>query len=173
MSQLPQQPWNEGDKFTNDATGVEYTFDGVKWLASGGEELDLSGYVSKTGGDDMEGPLYVKNQPDTGSRDTSRINSLGVYSNSSSSYLGLGTSGTKVYVGHNDTSFATPIKVSDIEQKDDWGINVTGALYVDNGDDPALYVMKDGRSQIELSANGSVTLWNGYTDFQDTDLVTK
>jgi len=42
MSSLPNKPWNEGDKFTNDATGVEYTFDGVKWLASGGEELDLS-----------------------------------------------------------------------------------------------------------------------------------
>ena len=55
MSQLPQQPWNECDKFTNDATGVEYTFDGVKWLASGGEELDLSYFEDRL--DDIEGAL--------------------------------------------------------------------------------------------------------------------
>jgi len=59
MSQLPQQPWNEGDKFTNDATGVEYTFDGVKWLASGGEELDLSGFLPLSGGE-MEPSAEIK-----------------------------------------------------------------------------------------------------------------
>jgi len=59
MSQLPQQPWNEGDKFTNDATGVEYTFDGVKWLASGGEELDLSGFLPLSGGE-MEPSAQIK-----------------------------------------------------------------------------------------------------------------
>jgi len=59
MSQLPQQPWNEGDTFTNDATGVEYTFDGVKWLASGGEELDLSGFLPLSGGE-MEPSAQIK-----------------------------------------------------------------------------------------------------------------
>ena len=38
MIQLPTKPWTEGDTFTNDTTGVEYTFDGVKWLASGAED---------------------------------------------------------------------------------------------------------------------------------------
>jgi len=46
MANLPDKPWSEGDTFTNDNTGVEYTFDGVKWLASGGEELDLSAFVT-------------------------------------------------------------------------------------------------------------------------------
>ena len=32
----------KGDTFTNPETAVEYTFDGVKWLASGGEELDIT-----------------------------------------------------------------------------------------------------------------------------------
>ena len=59
MSQLPNKPWNEGDTFTNDATGVEYTFDGVKWLASGGEELDLSGYLPLSGGE-MEPSAQIK-----------------------------------------------------------------------------------------------------------------
>ena len=47
MIQLPPKPWKEGETFTNDTTGVEYTFDGVKWLASGGDELDLSGFATK------------------------------------------------------------------------------------------------------------------------------
>lgn len=38
--QLPSKPWNEGDTFINDSTGVEYTYDGVKWIASGGGEAD-------------------------------------------------------------------------------------------------------------------------------------
>jgi hypothetical protein len=37
---LPNKPWKDGDKFTNEETGVEYTFDGEKWLASGGGEAD-------------------------------------------------------------------------------------------------------------------------------------
>ena len=125
MSQLPQQPWNEGDKFTNDATGVEYTFDGVKWLASGGEELDLSSYVSKAG-DVMTGPLETPS-----------------------------------------------IKTGVIEPEKWWGIDLIGALNVDNDDKPAVSIMKNGYSQMELSAVGSVSLWNGYTDFQPNDLVTK
>ena len=37
---LPEKPWAEGATFTNEETGVEYTFDGQKWLASGGAEAD-------------------------------------------------------------------------------------------------------------------------------------
>ena len=37
---LPNKPWNEGETFTNDETGVKYTFDGEKWLAGGGAEAD-------------------------------------------------------------------------------------------------------------------------------------
>jgi len=149
----------------------EFFYNAISDIETG--DINLDGYVSKTGGDDMEGPLNVKNQPDTGSRDTNRVHTLGVYSNSGSSYLGLGTTSTKVYVGQDDTSFTTPIKVSAIEQRDGWGIEVTGGLYVDNGDDSALYLMKDGRSYMELSASGSVSLYNGYTEFKDNELVPK
>jgi hypothetical protein len=37
---LPNKPWSDGDTFTNDETGVKYTFDGEKWLAGGGAEAD-------------------------------------------------------------------------------------------------------------------------------------
>ena len=37
---LPEKPWGEGATFTNDETGVKYTFDGEKWLAGGGAEAD-------------------------------------------------------------------------------------------------------------------------------------
>jgi hypothetical protein len=40
MIALPQQPWQDGDTFTNEETGVKYTFDGEKWLAGGGAEAD-------------------------------------------------------------------------------------------------------------------------------------
>ena len=33
---FPPKPWQEGDTFTNDTTGVGYTYSGGKWLASGG-----------------------------------------------------------------------------------------------------------------------------------------
>ena len=37
---LPEKPWTKGDTFTNTETSVEYIFDGVKWLASGGGDLE-------------------------------------------------------------------------------------------------------------------------------------
>jgi hypothetical protein len=40
MIALPEKPWAEGATFTNDETGVKYTFDGEKWLAGGGAEAD-------------------------------------------------------------------------------------------------------------------------------------
>ena len=66
--QLPAQPWAEGDTFTNDATGVEYTFDGVKWLASGGDaalEQQPPVHVGDTPPDDpSEGDLWMLDSPD-------------------------------------------------------------------------------------------------------------
>ena len=89
----------------------------------------LANKVSKTGGDDMEGPLNMQAQPGTSSRDTNRVNTLGVFSNTQSSYLSLGTSATKIYVGHNDTSFVNPIKVPEISEKNVGdGIKISGAL---------------------------------------------
>ena len=35
---FPAKPWTEGDTFTNDATGVSYTYSGGKLLASGGPD---------------------------------------------------------------------------------------------------------------------------------------
>jgi hypothetical protein len=40
MIALPEKPWAEGATFTNEQTGVKYTFDGEKWLAGGGAEAD-------------------------------------------------------------------------------------------------------------------------------------
>ena len=68
--QLPSKPWNEGDTFTNDATGVEYTFDGVKWLASGGEEADLSGFATKS---DVDGCLKLTGGQMTGDLSTQNL----------------------------------------------------------------------------------------------------
>jgi hypothetical protein len=54
MINLPEKPWDAGLTFTNEETGVEYTFDGEKWLASGGEEADLSGFATKAFADEVD-----------------------------------------------------------------------------------------------------------------------
>jgi hypothetical protein len=41
MISLPEQPWEKDDTFTVEETGLVYTYDGEKWLAASGEELDL------------------------------------------------------------------------------------------------------------------------------------
>lgn len=55
---LPEKPWTKGDTFTNTETSVEYIFDGVKWLASGGGDLDVTDfddrYVKQSGSWDMK-----------------------------------------------------------------------------------------------------------------------
>lgn len=124
---IPKPPYVEGQEFTNDVTGVTYKFDGVKWIASsGGEEIDLSGYVRKVGGDAMQGPLVMQVQPNTGSRETNRVQTLGVFTNSDSSALRLGTNRDRVYVGDSDTAFNGPIKVDELQDKNGNGVKYQG-----------------------------------------------
>ena len=55
--QLPPKPWKDGDTFVNSQEGgtdVEYTYDGVKWFASGGEESDLSAFATKVSVDEVD-----------------------------------------------------------------------------------------------------------------------
>ena len=47
MITLPEQPWEKGDDFTVEETGVRYVYDGEKWLSESGEEADLSGFATK------------------------------------------------------------------------------------------------------------------------------
>ena len=66
----------------------------------------------------MEGPLVMLTQKGEDSRSTNKVQTLGVYSNSDSSALRLGTTRDRVYIGHNETSFNGPIKVGEIQEKD-------------------------------------------------------
>lgn len=118
MSSIPEKPHSKGQTFTNPETGVEYIYDGVKWLASGGDELDLdlSNYVKKTGGDDMQGPLHIQTSGGT-ARESNRVTTLGVYSNSEGSALRLGTTRDRVYIGNNDTSINGPLKIEELHEK--------------------------------------------------------
>ena len=137
---IPAKPHTEGQKFTNLETNITYTYDGVKWIASGGEELDLdlSNYVKKTGGDKMQGPLVMQSQGADG-RATNRVQTLGVFSNSEGSALRLGTTRDRVYIGHNDTSINGPLKLQSIESKDSNPIYIiddvhfSGRTDMDNG----------------------------------------
>ena len=121
------------------ANGVTYQYDQAndRWLVKSTETLDEvmdERYVNRVGGDSMQGPLEMKKQPDTDSRDTNKIETLGVYSGSDSSALRLGTGekSDRIYVGQNDTSFNGPIKVSDIQERQDGqGIGVEDSLIFD------------------------------------------
>jgi hypothetical protein len=55
--QLPPKPWNEGDTFVNSqegGTNVTYIYDGVKWIASGGKESDLSAFATNVYVDEVD-----------------------------------------------------------------------------------------------------------------------
>lgn len=110
----------------NDIADLQGAFDTAVLAAQEGAEnleIDLQSYakkedsVSKTGGDSMQGPLAVQAQDGTNGRDTNKVQTLGVFSNSDGSALRLGTTRDRVYVGHNDTSFNGPIKVDEIQEK--------------------------------------------------------
>ena len=95
-----------------------------RWFLEQIDKLEDGRFVKKEGGDSMEGPLNITTQPGTGSRDTRRITTLGVFSNSDGSALRLGTTRDRVYVGHNDTSFNGPIKVGEIQEKNSGGTGI-------------------------------------------------
>jgi len=128
---FPPKPWEEGATFTNDTTGVGYTYTGGKWLASGGPKVEGE-FVSKKGGDEMEGPLKVTNQDGLDSRAGRRIEALGLFSGSESSALRLGTNGDRVYIGSNDTSFNGLVKLDELGQKGSDGIKINSETSVNN-----------------------------------------
>jgi hypothetical protein len=92
-------------------------------------------FVKKVGGDSMQGPLTMQAVDPTDGRATNKIHTLGIFSNSDSSALRLGTTKDRVYIGHNDVSIAGPLKVGEIQEKDDdAGITVSSQLIVDVAD---------------------------------------
>ena len=101
----------------------------VNWTNSKIEAIDmpdLEGYVRKEGGDSMQGPLSIRPQDGANGRETSKIQTLGVFSNSEGSALRLGTTRDRVYVGHNDVSINGPLKVDEIQEKNaGGGIEIT------------------------------------------------
>jgi hypothetical protein len=102
------------------SNGVTYKYDSSKnkWSAvevEGG--VDTGAFVKRVGGDSMEGPLTIQAQEPANARDTKKIITYGMFSNSDGSALRLGTTRDRVYVGHNDTSFNGPIKVDEIDEK--------------------------------------------------------
>lgn len=69
---LPDQPWNEGDSFVVDETGLEYTYNGEVWVSEG-KEIDLSGlaeedhnhseYLGKSGTQTLDDGRWLLRHP--------------------------------------------------------------------------------------------------------------
>ena len=167
---FPPLPWEEGATFTNDTTGVGYTYSGGKWLASGGPKVEGE-YVSKKGGDEMEGPLKVTNQPGLDSRAGRRIEALGLFSGTESSALRLGTNGDRVYVGSNDTSFNGLVKLDQLEQKGSDGITIKSKADFTLNSGYALTVTRGGDTAASIHSDGTFTTQR--TEFNGNHLVTK
>ena len=108
----------EGDTLSDgEAVGVK-AVEKAKYLLEGEiADVDDSNFVKKTGGDSMEGPLVIQPQVPSNSRDTKKIITFGVYSNSEGSGLRLGTTRDRMYVNHNDTAFNGLVKIDEIEEK--------------------------------------------------------
>ena len=62
MNYFPDKPWNVGDEFENETTGITYRYDGTKWIATGDSEPNLE-YVAKSG-DTMTGRLFLESDFD-------------------------------------------------------------------------------------------------------------
>ena len=122
----PQDELIAGDIWydtTNPDELDQYIYDGTKWLEFGGQ------FVRKKGGDSMEGPLVIRAQDPTQGRETNKVQTLGVYSNSEGSALRLGTTRDRVYVGHDDTSINGPVKIQEVQEKTSGqGIKVSNDL---------------------------------------------
>ena len=96
----------------------------IQWLKAPSHKYDATnkeyvdkGFVKKVGGDSMQGPLTIEAVNSDG-RASNKINTLGIYSNSSNSALRLGTTRDRLYVGHDDVSINGPLKVGEIQEKD-------------------------------------------------------
>ncbi len=121
-------------------------------------ELDFGAYVSKVGGDEMQGPLHITNNPNAGSsRDARRVETLGVYSGSDSSALRFGTTRDRVYIGHNDTSFNGPIKVDEVHEKNaDHGVLFKNTINMDQNKITNLADPENADDAVNLQAVESV-----------------
>ena len=109
--------------------GVTYSWDPIdeKWYSKSSPPVD--GFVKKEGGDSMEGPLVIQAKEPSDGRATNKVQTLGVFSNSDSSALRLGTTRDRVYVGHNDVAINGPVKVEEIQEKNNGnGIKVSNNL---------------------------------------------
>ncbi len=75
----------------------------------------------------------MRAQDNSNGRETNKVQTLGVFSNSDGSALRLGTTRDRVYVGHNDLSINGPVKLQEVQEKNDGqGIKVSNELSLDN-----------------------------------------
>ena len=135
-------------------------------------------FVSKTGGDEMEGPLHIKAHSDD-SRGTSRIKTLGVFSESGSA-LRLGTTSDRIYIEDENTKFNGGVLVNNIGPKTEDGRGVT--LNVEGSNDKHLVTKKyvddavqsgvDGIDFPETDLSGLVPIWTGLVSKTMTGALT-
>ena len=148
--------WLKAPEHKYDAANKEYVDDAI---SSGVGAIDTTLFVPAVGGATMQGPLAMQAIDPTNGRATNKINTLGIYSNSSSSALRLGTTRDRMYVGHNDVSINGPLKVGEIQEKND-GDGVTISSHFKVGQirmEPGGYIGSDSNPRLTFNnANDAV-----------------
>ena len=154
MNYFPDKPWNIGDEFENETTGVTYQFDGTKWVATGDSD-PLVEYLPLTGGTLEEpGDLQVKGD----------FKTLSVDSGQSSNLLLKHNGSTKVYVGGS----AFTVQEQGIFNK---GALLKDNVTIDRSSGYALDIKRGDDIRARIHSDGTFTTQR--TEFSSNHLVTK
>lgn len=165
---FPPKPWEEGATFTNDTTGVGYTYSGGKWLASGGPKVEGE-YLPLTGGK-VSGELKVA--ADGNAFSIARKNG----NNLLSSFTGSYSEDIQYWKQPDDygNSLLEIVNGFKLQKELDsylplTGGDLSGQLNIKANSGVCLSV---NNNKVKFWSSGAVEL-NGYTAFKDNELVTK
>lgn len=162
MTYFPDKPWNIGDEFENETTGVTYRYDGTKWVATGDSSPNVD-YLPLTGGN-MSGDIKMSYGNHIDSMDANGQNFR---------FLTFNAAAGLDYQGGTSNDNNVINRKAMVAYVDDYlpltGGNLTGKLNINVNSGEALTINND---KIKFWSSGAVAL-KGYTNFKDDELVTK
>ena len=176
MITLPEQPWQEGDDFTVEETGVRYVYDGEKWLSESGEAADLSGFATKVFVDQVEEASVFRDESikaDLEDKDRKQTAAILVVEGD------VQNEAKNRKIG--DDRLQEQIDAIDIPEPDlsgymplDGDSTKTGRLVVKTNDATPFEIQSgNGAAIFKMWASGAVAMEKAYSNFKDNELVTK
>jgi len=159
MNYFPDKPWNVGDEFENETTGVVYRYDGTKWVATGDSD-PLIEYLPITGGE-VTGPLLVN--------DLLEVKEDSVEYQKNRTSITQMSSKEIINAGILDNLMRDPSQYGYLQAYLPLaGGNMTGKLNINVPSQEALTINND---KVKFWSSGAVA--TSYTNFKDDEFVTK